>query len=48
MADWQRSTNQLMTLAAEQKILILQDYLKGDEQDIALRLFYLGNYHSCC
>ena len=44
LADWERSTTQLLTLVAQRKILILQDYLRGDAQDVALRLFYLGNY----
>ena len=39
-----KSTNELMALSAQGRILILQDYLKNGAQDIALRMFYLGNY----
>jgi hypothetical protein len=42
--DWERSTNQILLLASQGKILVLQDYLKSGAQDIDLRLFYLGNY----
>ncbi len=42
-ADWKASTNELLSLAAKHKILILQNYL-GAATDVATRLFYLGNY----
>lgn len=42
--DWERSTNQILQLASQHKILVLQDYLKSGSQDIALRQFYIGNY----
>ena len=53
VTDWERSTNQLLLLASQSKILILQDYLKSSsssssssspEDDVDLRLYYLGNY----
>jgi hypothetical protein len=42
-ADWQRSTNQLLDLAAKHKIVILQNYLTSTD-DVATRLYYLANY----
>ncbi len=42
-SDWQASTNELLTLAAADKIMILQNYL-GQSSDVATRLYYLGNY----
>ena len=42
-SDWQASTNELLLLAAEDKIMILQNYLSG-ATDVATRLYYLGNY----
>ena len=42
--DWTRSTNHLLDLAARGKLLVLQDYLRGKPEDVALRMFYLGNY----
>lgn len=44
VADWERSTNQILLLASRGKILVLQDYLKSGAQDVELRQFYLGNY----
>ena len=43
LADWQASTNELLTLAAADKIMILQNYL-STSSDVATRLYYLGNY----
>ena len=43
-SDWQASTNELLSLAAKHKILILQNYLGGDPANVALRMYYLGNY----
>jgi hypothetical protein len=42
-SDWQASTTELLTLAAADKIMILQNYL-SDSTDVATRLYYLGNY----
>lgn len=42
-SDWQASTNELLSLAAKHKILILQNYL-GGAADVATRIYYLGNY----
>jgi Hypothetical glycosyl hydrolase family 15 len=42
-SDWQASTNELLLLASEDKIMILQNYL-SDPSDVATRLYYLGNY----
>jgi hypothetical protein len=42
-SDWMASTNELLSLAAKGKIMILQNYL-GDPGDVATRLYYLGNY----
>jgi hypothetical protein len=42
-SDWQASTNELLTLAAADKIMILQNYL-SESSDVATRLYYLGNY----
>jgi hypothetical protein len=41
--DWQASTNELLSLAAADKITILQNYLSAST-DVATRLYYLGNY----
>jgi hypothetical protein len=41
--DWEASTNELLSLAAAGKIMILQNYLT-DSSDVATRLYYLGNY----
>jgi hypothetical protein len=41
--DWKASTNELLSLAAKGKIMILQNYL-GADGDVARRLYYLGNY----
>ncbi len=43
VADWQRSTNQILDLAAKHKIIIVQNYL-GSAGDVATRLYYLANY----
>jgi hypothetical protein len=43
MADWIASTNELLKLAAADKIMILQNYLKTTD-DVATRMYYLGNY----
>jgi hypothetical protein len=43
MADWIASTNELLKLAAADKIMILQNYLKA-ANDVATRMYYLGNY----
>ena len=42
-ADWKASTTQLLSLAAQGKIMILQNYL-SDDSDVATRLYYLCNY----
>ena len=42
-SDWKASTNELLKLAAADKILILQNYL-SNSTDVATRLYYLGNY----
>jgi len=42
-SDWQASTNELLKLAAADKILILQNYL-SNSTDVTTRLYYLGNY----
>ena len=42
-SDWQASTNALLTLAAADKIMILQNYL-STPTDVATRLYYLANY----
>jgi hypothetical protein len=42
-SDWKASTNELLSLAAKGKIMILQNYL-GSPSDVATRLYYLGNY----
>jgi hypothetical protein len=43
LADWKASTNQIMTIANEAKIVILQNYLDSTD-DLARRLYYLANY----
>jgi Hypothetical glycosyl hydrolase family 15 len=43
MADWAASTNELLKLAAADKIMILQNYLTSAD-DVATRMYYLGNY----
>ncbi|HTB73956.1 MAG TPA: putative glycoside hydrolase [Polyangiaceae bacterium] len=43
MADWTASTNELLKLAAADKIMILQNYLTSAD-DVATRMYYLGNY----
>jgi hypothetical protein len=42
-SDWKASTNELLSLAAKDKIIILQNYL-GDPSDLATRRYYLANY----
>jgi hypothetical protein len=42
-SDWEASTNELLTLAAADKIMILQNYL-STSTDTATRFYYLGNY----
>jgi len=42
-ADWQRSMNQILSLAAKHKIVIAQNYL-ADASKVDVRLYYLGNY----
>jgi hypothetical protein len=42
-ADWQASTNELLALAQADKLMILQNYLQATD-DVATRLYYLGNY----
>jgi hypothetical protein len=43
VTDWQASTNELLTLSAAGKIVMLQNYLSTSD-DVATRLYYLGNY----
>jgi hypothetical protein len=43
VTDWQASTDELLKLAAADKIMILQNYL-SDASDVATRMYYLGNY----
>ncbi len=43
LADWQHSTNQILDLAAQHKIVIVQNYL-ASTGDVATRLYYLANY----
>jgi hypothetical protein len=43
VSDWQASTNELLALAAADKIMILQNYL-STSTDVATRFYYLGNY----
>jgi hypothetical protein len=43
LSDWQASTDELLALAAADKIMILQNYLSASS-DVATRLYYLGNY----
>ncbi len=42
-SDWQASTNELLALAAADKLMILQNYLSAST-DTGKRLYYLGNY----
>jgi hypothetical protein len=42
-SDWQASTNELLTLAAAGKIIMLQNYL-STPTDVPTRMYYLGNY----
>jgi hypothetical protein len=42
-SDWEASTNELLSLAAANKILILQNYLSTPD-DVTTRMYYLGNY----
>lgn len=42
-SDWESATNELLTLVAAGKIVILQNYLSSAD-DVATRLYYLGNY----
>lgn len=42
-SDWQASTNELLTLAAADKVVLLQNYLSS-ANDVATRMYYLGNY----
>jgi hypothetical protein len=43
VSDWQASTDELLKLAAADKIMILQNYLSAPT-DVATRMYYLGNY----
>jgi len=43
VADWKRSTNQVLALAGAHKIIIAQNYLQTTA-DVATRLYYLANY----
>ena len=43
VTDWKASTNQIMAIAAANKIVILQNYL-GSTSDVQRRLYYLANY----
>ncbi len=42
-SDWQAATDELLKLAAADRIMILQNYLSAST-DVATRLYYLGNY----
>ncbi len=42
-ADWQRSMNQILALAAKHKVVIAQNYLDASS-NVAVRLYYLANY----
>jgi hypothetical protein len=42
-SDWQAATNELLGLAAADKLMILQNYL-GAATDVATRTYYLANY----
>jgi hypothetical protein len=42
-SDWQAATNELLSLAAADKLMILQNYLTAST-DVATRMYYLGNY----
>jgi hypothetical protein len=42
-SDWKASTNQLLSLAAKGKIIILQNYLGSPDDDLT-RIYYLANY----
>lgn len=42
-SDWQASTSELLSLAAKDKLMILQNYLQ-DPSDVTTRMYYLGNY----
>jgi len=42
-SDWQAATSELLSLAAADKLMILQNYLSAST-DTATRLYYLGNY----
>jgi hypothetical protein len=43
VTDWKASTNQILAIAGQGKIVILQNYL-ADASDVARRLYYLANY----
>jgi hypothetical protein len=43
LADWVASTNELLALAAADKIMILQNYLQSTD-DVTTRMYYLANY----
>src|SRR5579859_4855557 len=43
VSDWKASTNELLELAAADKLMILQNYLSAPG-DLAKRMYYLGNY----
>ena len=43
MGDWKRRPTSSSKLAAADKIMILQNYLKTTD-DVATRMYYLGNY----
>src|SRR5262249_51020876 len=42
-SDWTAATNELLSLVAKGKIVMLQNYLAAPT-DVATRLYYLGNY----
>ncbi len=42
-SDWQAATNELLSLSAADKLMILQNYLAAPT-DVAKRMYYLGNY----
>lgn len=43
LADWERSTNRILALVLNGKIVIVQNYL-ASAGDVATRLYYLANY----
>ncbi len=42
-SDWESATDELLSLAAADRIMILQNYLSSAD-DVATRMYYLGNY----